>query len=114
MLFIISLFITFSTFLMSVSHTLNVTKSLSATNDIATTGNTNFVFSIVFPVITFLITGALLIGAYYGNLLSLVSPTVVYLIVAIIALILLVLAFIQFRIRLKKFSKFLSEGGISK
>lgn len=114
MLFIISLFITFSTFLMSVSHTLNVTKSLSATNDIATTGNTNFIFSIVFPIITFLLTGALLIGAYYGNLLSLVSPTVIYLIVAVIALILLVLAFIQFRIRLKKFSKFLSEGGISK
>jgi prolipoprotein diacylglyceryltransferase len=114
MLFIISLFITFSTFLMSVSHTLNVTKSLSATNDIATTGNTNFIFSIVFPIITFLLTGALLIGAYYGKLLSLVSPLIIYLIVAIIALILLVLAFIQFRIRLKKFSKFLSEGGISK
>ena len=113
-LFVISLFITFSTFFMSVSHTLAVTKSLSATNDIATTGSTNFIFSIIFPVLTFVLTAGLLAGAYYGGLLSILSPVIIYTIVAAIALVLLILAILQFRTRLKKFSKFLSEGGISK
>ena len=114
LLFIISLFITFSTFLMSVSHTLAVTKSLSSTSDIATTGSTNFIFSIIFPIFAFLLTAGLLVGAYYADLLSMVSPVIIYTIVAVIALLLLVLAILQFRSRLRRFSRFLSEGHIGK
>ena len=99
---------------MSVSHTLAVTKSLSSTNDIATTGSTNFIFSIIFPIFAFLLTAGLLVGAYYADLLSMVSPVIIYTIVAVIALLLLVLAILQFRSRLRRFSRFLSEGHIGK
>ena len=113
-LFLLSLFVTFSTFLLTVSHTLAVTKSLTATSDIATTGNFNYLISIFFPFVIFIITGGLLIGAHYSKLLVNLSPIIIYLVVAAIAAIILAFSIFMFIRRTKKFSKFLSEGGISK
>ena len=113
-LFVISLFVTTSTFLMSVSHTLSVTKSLSATSDIATTGNTNFIFSLIFPILTFILTVGLLIGAYYAGLLATVSPSAIYALIGVIAAILFTLSILLFRSRLYKFAKFLATGEVGR
>ena len=113
-LFTISLFVTFSSFLLGVSHTLSVTKSLSATSDIANVSNFNFVISIIFPIVAFIITGGLVVGAYYLGLLSSMSPTIIYLLVVLITGVILAFSIYLFIRRSKRFSKFLSEGVVGK
>jgi hypothetical protein len=113
-LFTISLFVTFSSFLFGVSHTLSVTKSLSTTSDIANVSNFNFVISIIFPIVAFIITGGLVVGAYYLGLLSSMSPTIIYLFVVLITGIFFAFSIYLFIRRSKRFSRFLSEGVVGK
>lgn len=109
-LFVCSLFITFATFFIGVAHTLTVTKSLSSTNDIATTGSFNFLISLFAPIVVVGISAALLYLFSTLEGLASVSGVITFSIIMGICAVVFALSIVLLVFRIKKFSRYLSTG----